>query len=149
MKEKPGGVAIEEFVELKPKVYLLLVYNNEHKKAKGVNKNVVVTISHNEYKGVLLKNKCVRHSMNRIESKHHRIGTYEIDKISLSYFDYKYIYIYKQLIWQTSSCLPKLIIKNSFLNNYSKKTFRQACCFEFFSSLKSFLVKHFVLMFNL
>ena len=93
MKEKTGGVAIEEFVELKPKVYLLLVYNNEHKKAKGVNKNVVVTISHNEYKGVLLKNKCVRHSMNRIESKHHRIGTYEIDKISLSYFDYKYIYI--------------------------------------------------------
>ena len=30
--------------------------------------------------------------MNRIQSKNHRIGTYEINKISLSYFDDK-IYI--------------------------------------------------------
>ena len=37
-----------------------------HKKAKGMSKNVVVTISRNEYKGVLLNNKCLRHSMNRI-----------------------------------------------------------------------------------
>ena len=27
--------------------------------------------------------------MNRIQSKDHRIGTYEINKISLSRFDYK------------------------------------------------------------
>ena len=81
MKEKTGGVAVEEFVELKPKVYLLLVYNNEHKKAKDVNKNVVGTISHDEYKGVLLISKCVRHSMNRTESEHHRIGTYEVNTI--------------------------------------------------------------------
>ena len=31
------------------------------KKAKGVNKNVVTTIIHNEYKDVLLNNKCIRH----------------------------------------------------------------------------------------
>ena len=37
---------------------------------------------YNEYKGVLLNNKCLRHSMNRIQSKSHRIGTYEINKIS-------------------------------------------------------------------
>ena len=62
------------------------------KKAKCVNKNVAATISRNEYKDVLLKNKCLRHPMNRIQRKHHRIGTYEINKISLSCFDGK-IYI--------------------------------------------------------
>ena len=89
MKDDTGGVAIEEFVGLKPKTYTFLVDNNEHKKAKGVNKNVVATINHNEYKNVLLNNKCIRHLMNRIESKDDRIGTYEINKISLSCFDDK------------------------------------------------------------
>ena len=63
--------------------------NGEHKKAKGVNKNVVATISHNECKDVLLNKKFLRHSMNKIESKNHWIRTYKIDKISLSCFDYK------------------------------------------------------------
>ena len=39
MKHETGGVAIEGFVELYPKMYLLLVDIGEHKKAKGVNKN--------------------------------------------------------------------------------------------------------------
>ena len=59
----------------------------------SINKQkVVATISHNEYKDVLLNKKCLRHSMNRIQSKDHKIGTYEINKISLSCFDDK-IYI--------------------------------------------------------
>ena len=62
--------------------------NSEHKKAKGVNKNVVATIIHNEYEDILLNEKCLRHSMSRIQSNH-RIGTYEINKISLSCFDDK------------------------------------------------------------
>ena len=56
-----------------------------------MNKNFVATISHNEYKDVLLNNKCIRHSMNRIQSKDHRIGTYEINKISLSCFSSIYL----------------------------------------------------------
>ena len=49
MKEETDGVAIEEFVGLKPQTYLYLVDDNsEHKKVKDVNKNVVATISHNE-----------------------------------------------------------------------------------------------------
>ena len=56
------------------------------KKAKGVNKNVVATVGHNDCKDVLLKNKCLRHSTNRIQSKDHRIGTYEINKNSLPFF---------------------------------------------------------------
>ena len=61
-------------------MYSFLVDNNENKKAKGVNKNVVGTIGHNKCKDVLLKNKCLRHSLNKAR----RIGTYEINKISLS-----------------------------------------------------------------
>ena len=60
--------------------------NSNHKKAKGVNKNVVATISHNKYKDVLLNKKWLRHLMNMIQSKDHKIGTYEINKISLSLF---------------------------------------------------------------
>ena len=63
--------------------------NSEHKKANGLNKNVVATISHNEYKDVLLNKKCLRHSMNRIQSKDHKAGTYETNKISLSCLDDK------------------------------------------------------------
>ena len=53
-----------------------------------MNKNVVKA-SHKGYKGVLQKKKCLRHSMKRIHSKAHKIGTYEINKISLSCFDDK------------------------------------------------------------
>ena len=59
MKDEPGGVAIEEFVGLKPKIYFFLVDDcSEYKKAKGVTKNVVATISHNKLKDVLLNKKC-------------------------------------------------------------------------------------------
>ena len=43
----------------------------------------------NEYKDVLLNNKCLRHSMNRFQSKDHRIGIYEINKVPLSCFEDK------------------------------------------------------------
>ena len=64
---------------------------SEHKKAKSINKNVATTISHDEYRD---NEKCLRHSMNRIKSKDHKIGTYEINKISFFCFDYQ-IYIQK------------------------------------------------------
>ena len=65
---------------------------SDDKKGKGVNRNVVAIISHNEHKDVLLNKKCLRHSMKRIRSKHHKMEIYEINKISLSCFDDK-IYI--------------------------------------------------------
>ena len=75
MKDETGGVAMEKFVGLKPKMYSFLVGNKEHKKAKVVNKNLVTSISHNEYNDALLNENCIRHSINRIQSKDHRIGT--------------------------------------------------------------------------
>ena len=92
MKDETAG-AIEEFVGLEPKMYSYLVDDNrEHKKGKGVNRNVVATIRHNKYNDILLNKKYLRHSMNRIPSKDHEIGIYEISEISLSCFDDK-IYI--------------------------------------------------------
>ena len=54
-KDETGGVAIERFVRLKPKMYLFLVDNSEHKKANGVKRIVVATIIHNKYKDVEYK----------------------------------------------------------------------------------------------
>ena len=61
IKDESTGVTIKEIVVLKPKMYSFLVDDNSgHKKAKYVNRNVVAPISDNEYKGVLLNNKCMR-----------------------------------------------------------------------------------------
>ena len=62
MKDEITGVAIEEFVGLKPRMYSYLVDDNsEHKQTKKVNKNIVAAISHNKYKDVLLNKKCLKH----------------------------------------------------------------------------------------
>ena len=59
------------------------------KKTKNINKDVVATIHHPEYKNVLLNNKCLRYLMNRVESKDHKIKTCEINIISLLCFNDK------------------------------------------------------------
>ena len=38
MKDETGGVAIEEFVGLKPKMYSFLIDNGEHKNSNYANK---------------------------------------------------------------------------------------------------------------
>ena len=85
----------EEFLGLKPKMYLFfVVVNSEQKKAKGLNRNVVPTMIYNECKYVLLNNKSIIHSMNGIKSKERRIGIYEIKKIHCLVLMAKYIYLY-------------------------------------------------------
>ena len=69
-------------------MYLFLVNDfSEYEKTKSVNKNVVAKISHNEYKDILLEKKCLRHLMNRIQSKNHKIGTTAVSNISLFCID--------------------------------------------------------------
>ena len=87
MKDETKGVAVEKFGRLQPKMDLFFVDDSsEHKKTKGVNKNIVAKICRNEYKDALLNKNCLRHSMNKIQSKNHKTGTYEVNKIYLSYF---------------------------------------------------------------
>ena len=62
---------------------------------------LLLKISHNECKDVLLNNNYLRYSLNRIQSKNHKGGTSEINKVSLSCFDDK-LYVltnrYNQLL---------------------------------------------------
>ena len=56
MEDEAGDFAIKEFVRLKPKMCTFLL--DVLICFLGVNKNFVATISHNEYKDVLLNKKC-------------------------------------------------------------------------------------------
>ena len=58
---------------------------SESSTAKGVN----IATKSNRFKDALFNKKIIRHKMKRIQAKKHKIGTYEIDKISLSCFDDK------------------------------------------------------------
>ena len=79
MKDEFKGKIINEFAGLKSKMYSLISVDNEEvTKAKGVNKK----IRHKEFVSVLFNNKVIRHSMKRIQRKLHRIGTYDVCKIS-------------------------------------------------------------------
>ena len=52
-------------------------------------KRVSIATEFDKFKDVLFNEKIIRHKMKRIQSKKHKLGTYEIDKISLSCFDNK------------------------------------------------------------
>ena len=57
----------------------------ESNTAKGIN----TATEFNEFKDTLFDKKVIRHKMKRIQGKKHKIGTYEINKTSLSCFDDK------------------------------------------------------------
>ena len=72
---------------LKSKRYCIVSDDDtEISTAKGVN----ISIEFNEYDDVLFNNKVIKHKMKRIQSKKHKIGTYDVNKISLSCFDDKW-----------------------------------------------------------
>ena len=52
-------------------------------------KGVSIATEFDKFKDALFNEKIIRHKMKRIQSKKPKLGTYEIDKISLSWFDYK------------------------------------------------------------
>ena len=86
MKDEFGRVIIAEFVGLKSKMYSIKkIDRKEHNTAKGVN----IATEFDNFKDVLFNKEIIRHIMKRIQSKKHKLGTYNIDKISLSCFDDK------------------------------------------------------------
>ena len=58
-------------------------------KENNTEKGVSIATEFDKFKDVLFNKKIIRHKMKRIQSKKHKLGTYEIDKISLSCFDDK------------------------------------------------------------
>ena len=67
-------------------MYSLIDVNDEEvTKEKEGNKK----LRHKEFVDVLFNRKVIRHNMKRIQSRLHRIGAYNVCKISLSCFDDK------------------------------------------------------------
>ena len=56
-------------------------------KESNTAKGVSIGMELKEYKDALLNKKVMRHKMRRIQSKKHKTGIYEINKISLLCFD--------------------------------------------------------------
>ena len=79
MKHEVKREVISEFVK----------DGKEVKKVNGVNKNVVKSMRRKEFVDVLFNKKIIRHNLKIIQSKLHRIGTYDICKIFLPSFDDK------------------------------------------------------------
>ena len=90
-KDEAAGVPICEFVGLKSKMYSYVKDNDKGgKTAKGVKKIVIRNnIKHDDYKRTLLNEEQLHHRMKTIRSHKHQLGSYEINKISLSCFDDK------------------------------------------------------------
>ena len=64
--------------------------NKGGKTAKGIKKYIIKNyIKHEDYRNVLLENKQMQHTMKTIRSSKHQLGSYEINKVSLSCFDDK------------------------------------------------------------
>ena len=110
------GNKVYEFLGLKSKMYLLVACNDlEVNKAKGVN----LLLRHKEYFDVLFCKKVIRHKMKRIQSNSYSVGTYDLNKISLSCFDDKR-YILDNGI-NTLAYGHKEIVKKIKIKSFSQK----------------------------
>ena len=90
-KDESAGIPITEFVGLRSKMYSYIKDNNKGgKTAKGIKKNVIKNnIKHDDYKETLFNDKQMYHKMKTIRSENHQLGSYELNKVSLSCFDDK------------------------------------------------------------
>ena len=90
-KDEACGIPITEFVGLKSKMYSYVKSNEEGgRTAKGIKKNVIKNnIRREDYKRTLLNEEQMHHKMKTIRSQKHQLGSYEINKVSLSCFDDK------------------------------------------------------------
>ena len=90
-KDEAAGIPINEFVGLRSKMYSYMKDNQKGgKTAKGIKKNIIKNnIMHDDYKETLFNNKQMYHKMKTIRSENHQLGSYELNKVSLSCFDDK------------------------------------------------------------
>ena len=72
-------------------MYSYIKYDDKGgKTAKEIKENAIKkNIKHEDYKDVLFNNKQMHHTMKTIRSKNHQLGSYELNKVSLSCFDDK------------------------------------------------------------
>ena len=88
----------------------------------NITKGVSITTGFDKFKDILFNEKINRRKMKRIQSKKHKLGTYEIDKISLSCFEKKrqlddricmLAYFHKNSVKRLKEIvIKKIVIKN-------------------------------------
>ena len=91
-KDEACGVPITEFIGLESKMYSYIKSDERGgKTAKGIKKNIIKNnIKHEDYKNTLMNNEQMHHKVKTIRSQRHPLGSYEINKVSLSCFDDKH-----------------------------------------------------------
>ena len=118
MKDEFGGVIVEEFDGLKSKMYSIKkIDGKECNTAKGVN----IATEFNKFKDLLFNKKIIIHKRKRIQSKNHKLGTYEIAKISLSCFDDK------RYVLDDGVCTLSYFNKDSVLSCNKKEEIKNDC----------------------
>jgi hypothetical protein len=89
-KDECGGVAITEFVALRPKMYAYTKADGTgDAKSKGTKKSVTAKLKLGHYRDVLLTNETIRREQHSIQSHAHQLYTQRQNKIALSPFDSK------------------------------------------------------------
>ena len=90
-KDEAAGMPIREFIGLQSKMYSYVKDNHkEERTAKGIKKNIIKNdINYENYRQTLFSEEQIHHKMKTIRSKNHQLGSYEINKVSLSCFDDK------------------------------------------------------------
>jgi len=90
-KDKAAGEIITEFIGLESKMYS---HTNDNRKkgktTKGIKKIVIKkNINHADYKNTIFDGTQMYQKIKTITSDHHTIGSYKLNKVSLSCFDDK------------------------------------------------------------
>ena len=90
-KDESAGIPITEFVGLRSKMYSYVKDNEQSTRtAKGIKKQAIKkNLTHENYKEVLFNNEQMHHTMKTIRSINHQLGSFDLNKISLSCFDDK------------------------------------------------------------
>ena len=87
-KDEAAGIVFNDFIGLRSKIYSYIKDDNKcGKTAKGIKKNIIKQeLKHENYKYVLFNNEQLyhTHTMKTIRSQNYHLGSYKINKISLS-----------------------------------------------------------------
>jgi hypothetical protein len=89
MKDETMGVAIQEFVGLRSKMYSMRYGAEEKKTAKGIGRAQIRKMCHDHYKTCLLERTQTISTTNIIRSDAHKVYSEHVTKVTLSPFDDK------------------------------------------------------------
>ena len=90
MKDETAGISIEEFVGLRAKMLAMRYGSIEHKRAKGVKKQVVKNnIKFQHYKDILMNSTKMHSKMTEFRNDKLKMFTVNVNKISHGVYDDK------------------------------------------------------------